>query len=68
MIPTDQLTDPAVRAFATAVNSDDPSALHGTRTPDATMSDDGSAEDLHQRKWRFTVDGGQVARFDTGQA
>ncbi|MEU7144661.1 nuclear transport factor 2 family protein [Nocardia sp. NPDC046473] len=106
MIPTDQLTDPAVRAFVTAVNSNDPSAFRGTLTPDATMSDDGSDEDLDQwaekeifsanghmeieseaddghslianfhndtwgdmrTKWRFTVDGGQVARFDTGQA
>ncbi|MFJ3987735.1 nuclear transport factor 2 family protein [Streptomyces sp. NPDC090032] len=46
MIDPKQLTDPAVRAFVTAVNANDQSAFFRALTPDATMSDDGSDRDL----------------------
>lgn len=42
------LTDPAVRAFVTAVNANDMNAFHALLTADATMSDDGSDRDLDQ--------------------
>ncbi|MCX5376194.1 nuclear transport factor 2 family protein [Streptomyces sp. NBC_00091] len=48
MIDPAQLTDPAVRAFVTAVNAGDQAAFHALLTPDATMSDDGSERDLTQ--------------------
>jgi hypothetical protein len=41
-----QLTDPAVRAFVTAVNSGDQAAFQKALTSDATMSDDGSDRDI----------------------
>jgi hypothetical protein len=47
-IPTDQLSDPAVRALVTAINSNDEQAFFAALTPDATMSDDGSDRDLRQ--------------------
>ncbi|GAA0306727.1 hypothetical protein GCM10010302_51760 [Streptomyces polychromogenes] len=47
MIPADQLTDPAVRAFVTAVNAGDRQAFTEALTPGATMSDDGSDRDLN---------------------
>lgn len=47
-IPTDQLSDPAVRALVTALNSNDEQAFFAALTPDATMSDDGSDRDLRQ--------------------
>ncbi|MFI2435715.1 nuclear transport factor 2 family protein [Streptomyces sp. NPDC018693] len=43
-----KLSDPAVRAFVTAVNSHDREAFLACLTPDATMSDDGSERDLAQ--------------------
>ncbi|GAB7187664.1 nuclear transport factor 2 family protein [Kitasatospora sp. Ki12] len=101
-----KLSDPAVRAFVTAVNAGDRAAFLAALTPDATMSDDGSDRDLSQwidreiftsngrmdvqtessgghalvanftnetwgemrTAWRFTVDGGKISRFETGQA
>ncbi|MEU6233459.1 nuclear transport factor 2 family protein [Kitasatospora sp. NPDC047058] len=41
-----KLTDPAVRAFVTAVNANDRNAFFAVLTPDATMSDDGSDRNL----------------------
>ncbi|MDH6108729.1 hypothetical protein P3T36_002350 [Kitasatospora sp. MAP12-15] len=48
MIPTDQLSDPAVRALVTAINANDRAAFQGALTTDATMSDDGADRDLGQ--------------------
>ncbi|MEU9115595.1 nuclear transport factor 2 family protein [Streptomyces sp. NPDC048483] len=48
-IPADKLSQPAVRALVTAVNSHDEQAFFAALTPDATMSDDGSDRDL--REW-----------------
>ncbi|MFJ8790522.1 nuclear transport factor 2 family protein [Streptomyces sp. NPDC102462] len=45
-IQTSKLSDPAVRAFVSAVNAHDRQAFLDTLTPDATMSDDGSDRDL----------------------
>ncbi|MER5727853.1 nuclear transport factor 2 family protein [Streptomyces sp. NPDC002138] len=47
-IAPDQLNDPAVRAFVTAVNAGDREAVFAVLTPDATMSDDGSDRDVQQ--------------------
>ncbi|MET8624056.1 nuclear transport factor 2 family protein [Kitasatospora sp. NPDC004669] len=101
-----KLTDPAVRAFVTAVNAGDRNAFFALLAPDATMSDDGSERSLAdwvdreifgpngrmdvqseasgghalvanftnetwgemRTAWRFTVDGGKISRFETGQA
>ncbi|MEV0171136.1 nuclear transport factor 2 family protein [Streptomyces sp. NPDC050803] len=41
-----KLSDPAVRAFVSAVNAHDREAFMGLLAPDATMSDDGSDRDL----------------------
>ncbi|AZS87628.1 nuclear transport factor 2 family protein [Streptomyces griseoviridis] len=41
-----RLSDPAVRAFVTAVNAHDRDAFLALLTPDATMSDDGADRDL----------------------
>lgn len=46
MIPPDQLSDPTVRAFVTAVNAGDQKAFQAVLTPNATMSDDGSDRDI----------------------
>ncbi|MFG2622867.1 nuclear transport factor 2 family protein [Streptomyces sp. NPDC048507] len=46
MIDPAQLTDPAVRAFVTAVNAGDKQAFQRVLTPGATMSDDGSDRDV----------------------
>lgn len=46
MIDPAQLSDPAVRAFVTAVNAGDPTAFRDVLTPDVTMSDDGSDRDV----------------------
>ncbi|MDT7802042.1 MAG: hypothetical protein QOI78_5475 [Actinomycetota bacterium] len=43
---TDQIGDPAVRAFITALNAGDRAAFQASLTPDATMSDDGTERDL----------------------
>jgi hypothetical protein len=105
-IPVDRLSDPAVRAFVTALNANDRDAFLASLTPGATMSDDGTDRDLEQwtekevfssrgqmeiesvkddghslvarfrndtwgemrTRWRFVVDGGKIARFETGQA
>ncbi|MET8825004.1 nuclear transport factor 2 family protein [Streptomyces sp. NPDC004610] len=45
-IQTAKLSDPAVRAFVTAVNAHDRDAFMALLTPGATMSDDGSDRDL----------------------
>ncbi|RKT11871.1 hypothetical protein BX285_5830 [Streptomyces sp. 1114.5] len=105
-IAVSKLSDPAVRAFVTAINAGDRQAFDATLTPGATMSDDGSDRDLAdwtereifgaggrmavqtesdgghalianftndtwgemRTAWRFTVDGGKISRFETGQA
>ncbi|MCX4975037.1 MULTISPECIES: nuclear transport factor 2 family protein [unclassified Streptomyces] len=41
-----KLSDPAVRAFVTAVNAHDLDAFQALLAPGATMSDDGSDRDL----------------------
>ncbi|MGW4978258.1 nuclear transport factor 2 family protein [Streptomyces mirabilis] len=41
-----KLSDPAVRAFVTAVNAHDRDAFRAVLAPDATMSDDGADRDL----------------------
>ncbi|WP_410621262.1 nuclear transport factor 2 family protein [Amycolatopsis sp. cmx-8-4] len=43
---TDQIGDPAVRAFVDALNAGDRTAFRAALTPDATMSDDGTERDL----------------------
>ncbi|MFJ2782923.1 nuclear transport factor 2 family protein [Streptomyces sp. NPDC093249] len=45
-LSVDQLSDPAVRAFVTALNANDRAAFRGALAPGATMSDDGSDRDL----------------------
>lgn len=105
-LSVEQLSDPVVRAFVGALNANDQQAFFDVLTPDATMSDDGSARDLREwtdreifssngridietetdggralvatysndtwgamrTAWRFTVEGGKIAHFDTGQA
>ncbi|MER5205279.1 nuclear transport factor 2 family protein [Streptomyces sp. NPDC002825] len=105
-IPVNQLSDPTVRDFVTALNANDEQALFAVLTPGATMSDDGSDRDVREwldrevftsrghmdveseadeglalvadyrndtwgsmrTKWVFTVDGGKISRFETGQA
>ncbi|MGW6396226.1 nuclear transport factor 2 family protein [Streptomyces sp. NPDC055103] len=47
-IPVSHLTDPAVRAFVTALNANDEEAFAAALAPGATMSDDGSDRDLGQ--------------------
>ncbi|MER6478883.1 nuclear transport factor 2 family protein [Streptomyces filamentosus] len=47
-IPVEQLSDPAVRAFVTALNAHDRDAFAAALAPGATMSDDGSERDLAQ--------------------
>jgi hypothetical protein len=42
MMPTSELVDPAVRAFVTALNANDPKAVRAAMTEDATMTDDGT--------------------------
>ncbi|MFD3330202.1 nuclear transport factor 2 family protein [Streptomyces sp. NPDC058701] len=48
MIEPSQLSDPAVRAFVTAVNAGDREAFRSALAPGATMSDDGSDRDVTQ--------------------
>jgi len=45
-IQTAKLSDPAVRAFVTAVNAHDREAFLALLAPGATMADDGSDRDL----------------------
>ncbi|GHE58434.1 hypothetical protein GCM10018785_29580 [Streptomyces longispororuber] len=47
-VPVDQLADPAVRDFVTALNGGDRSGLHRVLAPGATMSDDGSDRNLQE--------------------
>ncbi|MFF4366327.1 nuclear transport factor 2 family protein [Streptomyces sp. NPDC001594] len=47
MIPVHQLSDPAVRAFVTALNAGDRQAFGAALAPGATMSDDGSDRDVN---------------------
>ncbi|GIG65026.1 nuclear transport factor 2 family protein [Phytomonospora endophytica] len=46
MIPSAELSDPAVRAFVEALNAGDRAAFTAVLTPRATMSDDGTERDL----------------------
>jgi hypothetical protein len=46
MIGVEQLADPVVRAFVTAVNAGDREAFFALLTRGATMSDDGTERDL----------------------
>ncbi|MFD3541742.1 nuclear transport factor 2 family protein [Streptomyces sp. NPDC058662] len=46
MIDPSRLSDPAVRAFVTAVNAGDRQAFDSALSPGATMSDDGTDRDL----------------------
>ncbi|MEU5822603.1 nuclear transport factor 2 family protein [Streptomyces sp. NPDC047803] len=46
MIPVNRLADPVVRAFVTAVNTNDKAAFDAALTPGATMSDDGTDREL----------------------
>jgi hypothetical protein len=48
MIELDQLNDPVVREFVTAVNAGDRGAFFALLAPGATMSDDGSERDLEE--------------------
>ncbi|KOT30436.1 MULTISPECIES: nuclear transport factor 2 family protein [Streptomyces] len=45
-IAADRLSDPAVRAFVTALNAQDRGAFQAALAPGATMSDDGTERDL----------------------
>jgi len=46
MLAPQELSDPAVRAFVTALNAGDRAAFADTLAPGATMTDDGSPRDL----------------------
>ena len=46
MIPIDELSDPAVRSVAAAINAGDREAFLASFTADPTMSDDGSERDF----------------------
>ncbi|MGP3981773.1 nuclear transport factor 2 family protein [Streptomyces sp. KR80] len=48
MIPTDELSNPAVRSFVDAINAGDRAAFRAALMPGATMSDDGSDRNLDQ--------------------
>ncbi|WP_328624737.1 nuclear transport factor 2 family protein [Streptomyces sp. NBC_00353] len=48
VIPTSQLTEPAVRALVEAVNAHDRDAFRAALAPGATMSDDGAERDLEE--------------------
>lgn len=47
-IAVSKLTEPAVRAFVTAVNAHDRQSFRAALTPGATMSDDGSERDIDE--------------------
>jgi hypothetical protein len=59
MIQMEQLSDPVVRAFVSAINAGEREAFFGTLTADATMSDDGTERDLEEWVDReiFSADG-----------
>ncbi|MFL5908323.1 MAG: nuclear transport factor 2 family protein [Solirubrobacterales bacterium] len=59
MVDLDQLTDPVIRQFVTAVNAGDRVAFFALLTPGATMSDDDSERDLEEWVDReiFSADG-----------
>jgi hypothetical protein len=46
MVAVEDLPEPTVRAFVTAINAGDRDAFFALLTPEATMSDDGSERDL----------------------
>ena len=56
MVPTSELTDPAVRAFVDAVNTHNRDALDAAMTADATMTDDGSPRLLSEWLTREVFD------------
>jgi len=65
--------EPAVQALIAAINDGDRVAFFAALTPDATMSDDGNDRDLASWADReifsaFTITGGKISRFETGQA
>jgi hypothetical protein len=100
------VTDPAVQALVAAINAGDREAFFAALAPGATMSDDGTDQDVAswadreifstaghlevieasaggrsltaryrnrrwgemRTRWAFTVTGGRVSRFETGQA
>jgi len=106
MTGTTGVTDPAVQALIAALNAGDREAFFAALAPGATMSDDGTDQDVGgwadreifstaghldvieardegrsliagyrnsrwgemRTRWAFTVTGGQVSRFETGQA
>ncbi|GAA1253956.1 MULTISPECIES: nuclear transport factor 2 family protein [Streptomyces] len=55
-IQTTKLSDPAVRAFVTAVNAHDREAFRAALAPGATMSDDGSDRDIEEWTGREIFD------------
>jgi hypothetical protein len=106
MAGSDEVTDPAVQALISAINSGDRAAFFDALAPGATMSDDGTDRNLAdwadreifsshghlevvsasdggrslvaayrndtwgqmRTRWAFTVTGGKISRFETGQA
>ena len=106
MAGSQDVTDPAVQALITAINSGDRAAFFAALSAGATMSDDGTDRDLARwadreifsvhghmevesaagggasliaafrndtwgdmrTRWAFTVTGGKISRFETGQA
>jgi hypothetical protein len=100
------VTDPAVQALIAAINAGDREAFRAALAPGATMSDDGTDQDVDgwadreifstaghldvveardggrslvaayrnsrwgemRTRWAFTVTGGRITRFETGQA
>lgn len=48
MASAEELTDPAVRAVVTAINTGDRDGFFAALTTDATLSDDGTERDLTQ--------------------
>ncbi|MFF1922946.1 nuclear transport factor 2 family protein [Streptomyces sp. NPDC058221] len=66
-LSAEQLSEPAVRAFVSAVNANDQQAFFDALTPGATMSDDGTARDL--REWTereiFSANGRMAVESET---
>ncbi|MFJ5259372.1 nuclear transport factor 2 family protein [Streptomyces sp. NPDC088387] len=69
-IQTAKLTDPAVRAFVTALNAHDRDAFMALLTTDATMADDGSDRDLDEWTDReiFSSNGHMEVESDNGRS
>jgi hypothetical protein len=59
MVDVEQLSDPVVKAFVSAVNAGDREAFFAQLADDATMSDDGTERDLTDWVEReiFSADG-----------